>query len=169
MNGGTGDGAAIESLHPLLDLFRFPVRSRQGDVEHGLGGLGLVGPRRIHRSSGQCAREGWRLLDDGRNGRWDGDDFVLFDELPQSTQSIAEGLQQLVCGRMVAVQISQHRCRTAMGIYLGRNLFELLLVVPQIRIGDLEQTVQWNIHHLFVQQLLAKILGSQAEIAMGGG
>ena len=56
-----------------------------------------------------------------------------------------------------------------MGIYLGRNLFELLLVVPQIRIADLEQTVQGNIHHLFVQQLLAKILGSQAKIAMGGG
>ena len=167
VNGGAGDRAAVESLHPLLDFFRFPVRRGQGDVEHGFGGLGFVGAGRVHGSGGEGAREGRRFLHDGRDGRWNGDDFVLLDELPQAAQSVAEGLQQLVGGRMVLAQIGQHGLRTAVGINLGGDFLELLLVAPQVGIADLEQAIQGNVHHLVVQQLLAEILRSQAEIAVG--
>ena len=94
-------------------------------------------------------------------------DFLLLDELPQAAQSVAEGLQQLVGGRMVLSQIGQHLRRSAMGIDLGGHFLKLLLVAPQIGIADLEQAIERNIHHLVVQQLLAEILGAQAEIAVG--
>ena len=110
--------------------------------------------------------KGRRFLDDGRDGRRDGDDLLLLDELPQAAQSIAEGLQQLVGGRVVLAEIGQHGFRAAMWIDLGGDLFELLLVAPQVRIADLEQAIQGNVHHLVVQQLLAEILSSQAKIAV---
>jgi hypothetical protein len=142
--------AVVESLHPLLDPVRIPVRRGQSHVEHGFRSLGLVGAGCVHRGGGEGACEWRRLFDERRDGRWNGNDFVLLDELPQAAQGIAEGLQQLVCGRVVSVQITQHCCCTAMRINLGGNLYELLLVAPEICISDFEQSVQGNVHHLFV-------------------
>ena len=121
VNGGTGDGAAIEALHPLLDFFRFPARFGQSHIKHRLRGFGFVGAWSVHGSRGQGALEGRRFLHNRRDGLRQRNDFLLLDELAQSAQRIAESLQQLVGGGMVAAQIGKHRRCTAMRINLGGN------------------------------------------------
>src|SRR5579864_4344975 len=49
------------------------------------------------------------------------------------------------------------------------NLPERVLVLPQIRVPDLEQLVDRSVHHFFELQFLAIVLRSDTEIAIGAG
>ena len=102
-------------------------------------------------------------------GTWDGMVMILCCSMnwrnpPRVSRKVCS---KWSAGGWSLAQIGQHGLRTAVGIDLGGNFFELLLVAPQVGVADLEQAIQGNIHHLVVQQLLAEILRAQAEIAIG--
>ena len=48
----------------------------------------------------------------------------------------------------------------------GRRRTERSLILVKIAVSDLQQTVERNIHHLFVQQFLAVVLRPNPEVAV---
>ena len=77
-----------------------PVFFRQGDVEVGLGGVGLEGAGRVHGGEGGGAHEGRRLFEGGLDLGGDGDDVVGVDEGDEAGEGVLEGVEELVGGGM---------------------------------------------------------------------
>ena len=164
---GALDDAAVEARHVLLHLLPRPGRLRQGDVEESLRRPLLERPRGLHGRDRGCAHEWGRLLHDRGQGRGNGDDAALLDEPPEIAEGVAKGLQELGGRRVVRAQIAQHVLSRSSGTELAGRALELALVAAQIDHAHLEQVVEGQIHRLFEEQLLAEILGADAEIAIG--
>ena len=71
-------------------------------------------------------------------------------------------------GRGVVVRsFVQDLLRSLGRVDFSGGLFESLLVPAQVGHADLEQLVQRQVDHFFVQKFLAKAVGAQAKVAAG--
>ena len=91
-------------------------------------------------------------------GRY-GDDLFLLDEADQAAESIAEALQQSIGLGMVLLQHAQHLLGRLVGIDLRGDALQLSLVLVQVVVANLQQTVERDLDHVVVEQLLAVELG----------
>ena len=88
------------------------------------------------------------------------------DEARQSIERGAESIQQMIGRWMVLSQLLQHRTRRLVRLQFLRNLFEVLLVLVQIRPANFEQLIQRQIHHLVVFELLLKGFRTDAKVSI---
>src|SRR4051812_20786611 len=102
VNRGADDHRPAEPGEELVRLLWGPVPLRQSDVEKSFLGDLLVGAWRVHRRRSQRPHKGWRLLQNRRNRRRNRHDAVLRDEIAQSSEGIAKGLEQTLAGGMIA-------------------------------------------------------------------
>ena len=67
----------------------------------------------------------------------------------------------LCARRQVArVQLRQHPQQL-------RDVLEVLLVAAQVRHADVVETIEIHVYHLVVEQLLAEVVGADAEVTVG--
>ena len=151
----------------LFDCAGRPALLRQRHVEKRFLRHLFVRPGRIHRCRSQSAHERRRLLHDRQHRRWNRHDVMRRDIIAQAAQRVAKRFAAVCPPRDGPSPLASRIC---CGVLAGSIFFAVsrnaCLVLPQILVADLEQSVERNIHHLVVEQLLPVVLRADPEIAL---
>ena len=94
------------------------------------------------------------------------DDVVLGQEIFQTAQSIAEGLQQLVRRGMVFFQLFQDLLRRLVGIELGRVSLNACWFIRRLAMPISSRRASGMSTLFIIKKLLAEVVRADAEIAM---
>ena len=167
MHAGRDDRPHVEARHVLGHMLRDPVLLRQRHVEERLGGVRLERPRRVHRRKGRRALKRRGLLQRRLHIAGNGNDVVRANKRDQRIECPMKRIQQIARRGMDHRQLGKNLLRRLGGINQLRHAGKLRLVPVQIVEGNRQQTVQRNVDHLVVGQLLLECLGAQAEVAVG--
>src|ERR1019366_10365665 len=113
-----------------------------------------------------CAHERRRLFDNGAHIGRDGQNMMRSDEAHEPVEGRAKRIHQLAGCGMLLSQVLQHGAWFLGRLEFVRNLPEVILVLAHVGSGDLEELVQWNVHHLVVLQLCTESLSTNAKVAV---
>ena len=79
---------------------------------------------------------------------------MFADEAHQSVEGSAKRVQQLIGSGMILSEFFKHCAGRLVRFQFLRNLLEMLLILVQVGPGNLQQLIQWKVHHFIVFELL---------------
>ena len=167
VHAGGNDGAGVEGRHVLTGALRRPAGLRQGDVEVGLGGVGLEGAGGVHAGLGGGALEGRRFLQRGLHFRGDGDDVHGADEVDLGVEAGVEGVEQLAGRGVLLSQGGELLLGRGVGVDAFGDLGEGGLVLVQVGKADGKELVERSVDHLFVAEGLRVGVRTVLVVAVG--
>ena len=102
----------------------------------------------------------------GRSFEGTRDDRVTVEKIDQAVEFGAERIQQPGGRGLIGDQGSQHLCGRLRRIELPGDAREFGLIAAQVRHADVEQSLQRQVHHLFVLQLAPEDVGPETEVPL---
>src|ERR1700730_17358216 len=158
-----GEGIGFEILFELV--WREPgIRWR--DVVEGLRRASLQRAWRVHCGRRRRALETGGLLDFWQQIARNGRDVVVENEGAQAIKLVSRCRDQPVGSRMLRADLLQHGLDWRCWIELPSRLGQGALILMQLRVSNIEQSVRRNVDHLAIGQALGEQVGAEREIAI---